>query len=288
MALIAPEIGIDLGTSNTMVYVRGRGIVVSEPTIVVIDSDNKHNVRAVGDEAEILLGRTGDKLVAVRPLKAGSIVNFDMAEILLRYFIRKAIGVSHVIKPKVLVSVPCTLPMVARKAVTEAATLAGAKTVYLIEKPFAAAIGSGLPVYEPIGSMVVDIGGGTTDAAVVSLGGLVVAQSIQVGGMKMDEAIVNYIKKEFQVMIGERTAEDGGRCGRKGRSVMNNRPEIDRYVLTEMDEEGNVWCEYSGKNNFSFHTMTDLLVSFRVFRIAMHVLAFMFGQVVYKLLSQLF
>ena len=206
MALIAPEIGIDLGTSNTMVYVRGRGIVVSEPTIVVIDSDNKHNVRAVGDEAEILLGRTGDKLVAVRPLKAGSIVNFDMAEILLRYFIRKAIGVSHVIKPKVLVSVPCTLPMVARKAVTEAATRA--KTVYLIEKPFAAAIGSGLPVYEPIGSMVVDIGGGTTDAAVVSLGGLVVAQSIQVGGMKMDEAIVNYIKKEFQVMIGERTAED--------------------------------------------------------------------------------
>lgn len=214
MALIAPEIGIDLGTSNTMVYVRGRGIVVSEPTIVVIDSDNKHNVRAVGDEAEILLGRTGDKLVAVRPLKAGSIVNFDMAEILLRYFIRKAIGVSHVIKPKVLVSVPCTLPMVARKAVTEAATLAGAKTVYLIEKPFAAAIGSGLPVYEPIGSMVVDIGGGTTDAAVVSLGGLVVAQSIQVGGMKMDEAIVNYIKKEFQVMIGER--HGGGRKAGSG------------------------------------------------------------------------
>ncbi len=208
MALIAPEIGIDLGTSNTMVYVRGRGIVVSEPTIVVIDSDNKRNVRAVGDEAEILLGRTGDKLVAVRPLKAGSIVNFDMAEILLRYFIRKAIGVSHVIKPKVLVSVPCTLPMVARKAVQEAATLAGAKTVYLIEKPYAAAIGSGLPVYEPIGSMVVDIGGGTTDVAVVSLGGLVVAQSIQVGGMKMDEAIVNYIRKEFQLIIGERTAED--------------------------------------------------------------------------------
>lgn len=132
MALIAPEIGIDLGTSNTMVYVRGRGIVVSEPTIVVIDSDNKHNVRAVGDEAEILLGRTGDKLVAVRPLKAGSIVNFDMAEILLRYFIRKAIGVSHVIKPKVLVSVPCTLPMVARKAVTEAATPAVKATYDLV------------------------------------------------------------------------------------------------------------------------------------------------------------
>ena len=158
MALIAPEIGIDLGTSNTMVYVRGRGIVVSEPTIVVIDSDNKHNVRAVGDEAEILLGRTGDKLVAVRPLKAGSIVNFDMAEILLRYFIRKAIGVSHVIKPKVLVSVPCTLPMVARKAVTEATAL-GAKTVYLIEKPLQRPL---VPVCRSTThrvSMVVDIGG---------------------------------------------------------------------------------------------------------------------------------
>ena len=208
MAFFAPDIGIDLGTSNTVVYVRGRGIVISEPTMVVVDSNNKRNVRAVGDEAKFLLGRTSDALTVVRPLKGGSISDFDMTEMLIRYFIRKAIGVSHVIKPKVVVSIPVGLPAVSRKAVTEAAQVAGAKTVYLVEKPFAAAIGSGLPVYEPVGNMVVDIGGGTTDVAVVSLGGLVVAQSIQVGGVKMDEAIINYIKREFNMLIGDRTAED--------------------------------------------------------------------------------
>ncbi|MBQ7304879.1 MAG: rod shape-determining protein, partial [Clostridia bacterium] len=164
--------------------------------------------RAVGDEAKFLLGRTSDALTVVRPLKGGSISDFDMTEMLIRYFIRKASGVSHVIKPKVVVSIPVGLPAVSRKAVTEAAQVAGAKTVYLVEKPFAAAIGSGLPVYEPVGNMVVDIGGGTTDVAVVSLGGLVVAQSIQVGGVKMDEAIINYIKREFNMLIGDRTAED--------------------------------------------------------------------------------
>lgn len=208
MAFFAPDIGIDLGTSNTVVYVRGRGIVISEPTMVVVDSNNKRNVRAVGDEAKFLLGRTSDALTVVKPLKNGSIADFDMTEMLIRYFIRKAIGVSHVIKPKVVVSIPVGLPAVSRKAVSEAAEVAGAKTVFLVEKPFAAAIGSGLPVYEPVGSMVVDIGGGTTDVAVVSLGGLVVAQSIQVGGAKMDEAIINYIKREFNMLIGDRTAED--------------------------------------------------------------------------------
>lgn len=208
MDFFAPDLGIDLGTSNTVVYVRGRGIVISEPTMVVIDSNNKRSVRAVGDEAKYLLGRTSEALTVVRPLRNGSIVDFDMTEMLIRYFIRKAIGVSHVVRPKVLVSVPTGLPAVARKAVSEAAEVAGAKTVYLIEKPFAAAIGSGLPVYEPVGSMVVDIGGGTTDTAIVSLGGLVVAQSVQVGGAKMDEAIINYIKREFNMLIGDRTAED--------------------------------------------------------------------------------
>jgi len=208
MAFFAPDIGIDLGTSNTVVYVRGRGIVISEPTMVVVDSNNKRNVRAVGDEAKFLLGRTSDALTVVRPLKGGSISDFDMTEMLIRYFLRKAIGVSHVVKPKVVVSIPVGLPAVSRKAVTEAAQVAGAKKVFLVEKPFAAAIGSGLPVYEPVGSMVVDIGGGTTDVAVVSLGGLVVAQSIQVGGVKMDEAIINYIKREFNMLIGDRTAED--------------------------------------------------------------------------------
>ena len=208
MAFFAPEIGIDLGTSNTVVYVRGRGIVISEPTMVVIDSGNKRNVRAVGDEAKFLMGRTTDGVMAVRPMREGVITDFDMTGILIQYFMRKAIGVSHVVKPKVVVSVPANLPAVARKAVSEAAEIAGAKTVYLIEKPFAAAIGSGLPVYEPVGSMVVDIGGGTTDVAIVSLGGIVVAQSVQVGGAKMDEAIINYIKREFNMLIGDRTAED--------------------------------------------------------------------------------
>ena len=208
MAFFAPDIGIDLGTSNTVVYVRGRGIVISEPTMVVVDSGNKRSVRAVGDDAKFLLGRTSDALTVVRPIRGGSIADFDMTEMVLRYFMRKAIGVSHVVKPKVVVSIPAGLPAVARKAVSEAAEIAGAKTVYLIEKPFAAAIGSGLPVYEPVGSMVVDIGGGTTDVAVVSLGGLVVAQSVQVGGVKMDEAIINYIKREFNMLIGDRTAED--------------------------------------------------------------------------------
>ncbi len=208
MAFFAPEIGIDLGTSNTVVYVRGRGIVISEPTMVVIDSNNKRNVRAVGDEAKFLMGRTSEALSVVRPIKNGAISDFDMTEMLLRYFIRKAIGVSHVVKPKVVVSVPTGLPAVSRKAISEAAEIAGAKTVYLIEKPFAAAIGSGLPVYEPVGSMVVDIGGGTTDAAIVSLGGIVVAQSIPMGGVKMDQAIINYIKREFNMLIGDRTAED--------------------------------------------------------------------------------
>lgn len=208
MAIIAPEIGIDLGTSNTVVYVKDRGVVISEPTMVVIDSNNKRNVRAVGDEAKFLMGRTSEALTVVKPIKNGYIADFDLTEMLLRYFIRKAIGVSHVVKPKVVISVPSGLPAVNRKAVTEAAEIAGAKTVYLIEKPFAAAIGSGLPVYEPIGSMVVDIGGGTTDVAVVSLGGIVVTQSVQVGGVKMDEAIINYIKREFNMLIGDRTAED--------------------------------------------------------------------------------
>ena len=208
MAFFAPDIGIDLGTSNTVVYVRGRGIVISEPTMVVVDSGNKRSVRAVGDDAKFLLGRTSDALTVVRPIRGGSIADFDMTEMVLRYFMRKAIGVIHVVKPKVVVSIPAGLPAVARKAVSEAAEIAGAKTVYLIEKPFAAAIGSGLPVYEPVGSMVVDIGGGTTDVAVVSLGGLVVAQSVQVGGVKMDEAIINYIKREFNMLIGDRTAED--------------------------------------------------------------------------------
>lgn len=208
MGIIAPDIGIDLGTSNTLVYVRGKGIVVAEPTIVVIESSNKRHVKAIGDDAQLLLGRTTEKIMAIRPLKEGIISDFDMTEIMIRYFIRKAIGISHLIKPRVLITVPCSISSIERRAVMEAAKIAGARQVHLIEKPFAAAIGSGLPVYEAVGSMVADIGGGTTDVAVVSLGGLVMTHSIRVGGVKMDEAIIDFIKQEFNIQIGDKTAED--------------------------------------------------------------------------------
>lgn len=208
MRFFAPDVGIDLGTSNTLLYVRGRGTVISEPTLVVAEGRGRKAVRAVGDEARFLLGRTKDSTVVVHPVKNGLIEDFDMAQLLIRYFLRKAIGISHVVQPKVVIAIPSGLPAVNRKAVAEAVKMAGVKKVYLIEKSFAAAIGSGLPVYDPVGSMVVDIGGGTTDAAIVSLGGLVVSQSVAVGGVKMDEAIINYIKREFHMLIGDRTAED--------------------------------------------------------------------------------
>ena len=208
MHFFAPDIGIDLGSSNTQVYVKKRGIVISEPTLVVVSSENKRLVQSVGDEARRVLGRTSDTRTIIRPIRNGAIADFDMTGLLLKYFIRKAIGVSNVVAPKVVISVPAGLDDVNRKAITEAVRMAGAKKVYLVEKPFAAALGSNLPVYDPIGSMVVDIGGGTTDAAVVSLGGLVVSQSIPVGGAKMDESIINHIKREFNMLIGDRTAED--------------------------------------------------------------------------------
>ena len=208
MGFMAPELAIDLGTSNTLVYVRGKGIVISEPTVAVVEARDKHLVRAIGDEAGLLLGRTTDTLKAIRPVRNGVIEDFDTCEVLLRYFIRKAIGVSHLVKPRILVSIPAGLPAVSRKVVQEATVLAGAKRCILVEKPLAAAIGSGLPAYEPIGSMVVDIGGGTTDSAIVSLGGMVVSQSIQVGGEKMSDAIVGYLKKNSGMLIGDRTAED--------------------------------------------------------------------------------
>ena len=169
MHFFAPDIGIDLGSANTQVYVKKRGIVISEPTLVVVSGMNKKQVQSVGDEARRVLGRLNDAKTVIRPIRNGAIADFDMTALLLKYFIRKAIGASNVVKPKVVISVPAGLDDVNRKAITEAVHMAGAKKVYLVEKPFAAALGSNLPVYDPIGSMVVDIGGGTTDAAVVSL-----------------------------------------------------------------------------------------------------------------------
>ena len=207
MPFWAPDIGIDLGTETTSLYVRGRGIVISEPTLVVLDRENSRSVQAVGDEARFLLGRSPDRLVAVSPLKNGQVSDFDMTELMLRYFIRKAVGVSYLSRPRVIVSVPCGLDDVNRKALTEAVRLAGAKHVFLIEKPFASAIGSGLPVYDPVGNLVVDIGAGTTDVSVISLGGLVVSQSIPIGGNKLDEALIEYLRRESNILIGKQTAE---------------------------------------------------------------------------------
>lgn len=210
MAIIAPDIGIDLGTANTQVYVRKKGIVIDEPSLLVVDRTGRHAVRAIGEEAWALLGRTAADVTSVRPLSDGMIRDFDMTQYMLQYFVRKAIGASRLVKPRAIMTIPCRVSPIERRAVRRAAVYAGVRQgqLHLVEKPFAAAIGSGLPVFEPIGSMVVDIGGGTTEAAVISLGGIVVSRSIRIGGVKMDESIIAYVKREFNMLIGDRTAED--------------------------------------------------------------------------------
>ncbi|SHJ89913.1 rod shape-determining protein MreB [Geosporobacter subterraneus DSM 17957] len=202
------DMGIDLGTANTLVYVRGRGIVVREPSVVAIQEDTRQ-VLAVGQEAKQMIGRTPGNIIAIRPLKDGVIADFDVTQSMLKYFIRRAYPKKSLFfQPRVVVGVPSGVTEVEKRAVEEAALQAGAKEAYLIEEPMAAAIGAGLPVEEPTGSMVVDIGGGTTEIAIISLGGIVTSKSIRIGGDELDEAIVQYIKKEYSLMIGERTAEE--------------------------------------------------------------------------------
>ena len=208
MGFVAHDLGVDLGTSNTLVYVRHKGIVINEPTIVVVDSTNERKVRAVGDDAKIMLGRTTDGVMAVRPMREGVITDFDMTGILIQYFMRKAIGSSYLLRPRLFLSYPCSISAIERRAVGEAAKYAGARKVYLVEKPFAAALGCGLPCYEPQGSMIVNIGGGTTEIAVISLGAAVVGKSLRIGGNALDAAIAAYVKKEKNLLIGDRTAED--------------------------------------------------------------------------------
>lgn len=203
----APDIGLDLGTCNTVVYVKNEGIVISEPTLVISRRGDKKPI-AVGEDAQRMYGRTSDAEIAIHPIRNGMIANYDATVLLLRAFISKAVGESNLVKPRLVMSIPSEIDEVNRKALTAAVRACGLKKVYLIEKPLAAAIGAGLSVFEPEGCMVVDVGGGTTEVAVVSLGGLVVSQSIPVGGVKMDEAIVNHIKHEFKMLIGAKTAED--------------------------------------------------------------------------------
>lgn len=200
------DMGIDLGTANTLVHVKGRGIVLCEPSVVAIQRDNGE-VLAVGEEAKQMIGRTPGNIVAVRPLKDGVIADFDVTQAMLKYFIGKAMDNKSFVRPRVVVGVPSGVTEVEKRAVIDAAIQAGAREAYLIEEPMAAAIGAGLPVHEPTGSMVVDIGGGTTEIAVISLGGIVTSCSIRIGGDEMDDSIVQYIKRTYNLMIGERTAE---------------------------------------------------------------------------------
>lgn len=200
------DMAVDLGTANTLVYVRGRGIVLSEPSVVAIDSQTG-DVHAVGVEAKRMLGRTPGTITAIRPLKDGVIADFDVTEQMLRHFIQK-VHQSRWAHPRVVVCVPSGVTGVEKRAVEEACLSAGARQAYLIEEPMAAAIGAGLPVSEPTGSMIVDIGGGTSEVAVISLGGIVTSQSIRIGGDELDEAIVSYVKREYKLMIGQQTAEE--------------------------------------------------------------------------------
>ena len=201
------DMGIDLGTANTLVHVKGRGIVLREASVVAIKRDTG-GVLAVGEEAKQMIGRTPGNIVAIRPMKEGVIADFDVTQAMLKYFIRKAMGSKTFMRPRVVVGVPSGVTEVEKRAVIDAAQQAGAREAYLIEEPMAAAIGAGLPVEEATGNMVVDIGGGTTEIAVISLGGIVTSRSIRIGGDEMDTAIVQYIKRLYNLMIGERTAEE--------------------------------------------------------------------------------
>ncbi|MDA8441390.1 MAG: rod shape-determining protein [Peptococcaceae bacterium] len=206
--LLAKDLGIDLGTANTLVHLKGKGIILREPSVVAIDSEKKQ-VLAVGEEAKQMIGRTPGNIVAIRPLKDGVISDYQTTQAMLKHLISKALGSnSPFIRPRVVICVPSGVTPVEERAVREAAHQSGAKEVIIIEEPMAAAIGAGLPVHEPTGNMIVDIGGGTTEVAVISLGGIVTSRSIRVAGDEMNDAIMAYIKKVYNLMIGERTAED--------------------------------------------------------------------------------
>jgi rod shape-determining protein MreB and related proteins len=201
------DMAIDLGTANTLVYVRGRGIVLNEPSVVAINTKTGA-ILAVGTEAKRMIGRTPAHIVAVRPLRDGVIADFDVTEKMLRYFIQKVHRRRWLAKPRVVLCVPSGITGVEQRAVEEATIAAGARNAYIIEEPMAAAIGAGLPIHEPTGNMVVDIGGGTTEVAVISLGGIVTSMSIRIGGDELDEAIIQFIKKEYSMLLGERTSEE--------------------------------------------------------------------------------
>ncbi|MEE9121464.1 MAG: rod shape-determining protein [Syntrophobacteria bacterium] len=245
------DLAIDLGTANTLVYVKGKGIVLSEPSVVAVRQDGRgaKKVLAVGKEAKMMLGRTPGNIIAIRPMKDGVIADFEITETMLRHFIRKVHNRRSLIRPRIIVCVPSGITQVEKRAVRESAESAGAREVFLIEEPMAAAIGAGLPITEPTSNMVLDIGGGTTEVAVISLAGIVYSKSVRVGGDKMDEAILQQIKRKYNLLIGERTAElikttignafPGDQVNRmqiKGRDLVSGIPKIIEIDSDEVRE----------------------------------------------------
>ena len=207
MPFFIKKLGIDLGTANTLVFMPGEGVILNEPSVVAV-SVPENRVLAVGNEAKVMVGKTPDTITAYRPMKDGVIADYRVTEAMLRYFINKALGRWNLFKPEVMISVPAGVTSTERRSVVEAAVKAGARAAYVIKEPILAAIRAGIPIHEPIGQMIVDIGGGTTDAAVISLGGIVASTSVKIASNKIDQAIGDYIKKNFNLAIGERTAED--------------------------------------------------------------------------------
>jgi len=207
LGLFSNDMGIDLGTATTLVYVKGEGVVLCEPSVVAIQKDTNH-VLAVGDEAKRMLGRTPGTIVAIRPMKDGVIADFEITEAMLRYFIKKVHRRKVLVRPRMVIAIPSGITEVEKRAVRDSAERAGARSVFLIQEPMAAAIGTGLPIVEPAGNMIIDVGGGTTEMAIISLAGIVFSQSIRIGGDEMDLAIIEHIKKTYNLMIGERTAEE--------------------------------------------------------------------------------
>ena len=210
LGVFSNDLAIDLGTANTCVYLKGKGLVLREPSVVAVKKDNRGNkvVLAVGHDAKRMLGRVPGNIEAIRPMKDGVIADFEVTEAMLRHFIAKALNTRRIVRPRIMICVPTGITQVEKRAVRESAESAGAREVYLIEEPMAAAIGADLPIQEPISNMVVDIGGGTTEVAVISLSGIVYSRSVRVGGDKMDEAIMTHVKRKYNMLIGESTAEE--------------------------------------------------------------------------------
>jgi len=207
LGLFSNDMGIDLGTATTLVYLMNQGIVLCEPSVVAVQAGTT-NVLAVGEEAKRMLGRTPGNIVAIRPMRHGVITDFEISEAMLRYFIKKVNSAKPLVRPRIVIAIPSGITEVEKRAVKDSALHAGAREVFMIEEPMAAAIGVGLPIQEPSGNMIIDVGGGTTEMAVISLAGVVFSKSVRVGGDELDEAIINYVKKNYNLMVGERTAEE--------------------------------------------------------------------------------